>query len=452
MNRNLCRLFRKAIASSILALGISFSICAENKLTTREGVGRLTLTPLADVIAVTETGDSLIYTPDMMGGVYFAYPGAEAVTATVTAPPKGYKPFYVSHYGRHGSRYLISDKDYENVRRMLVDAQEANVLTPLGQDVLVRLDSVMKETSRRGGDLTPLGVRQHRGIAERLYDRYPEVFKGEPEVSARSTTVIRCILSMDAFCERLKELNPSIRTTRESSDRYMDYLNHHTPESNAFTGGDWRIYYRKFENSRVKPDAFVRRLISDEKYIDRHVDPAALMWGLYWLAADSQNIETPVSFYDLFTPEEYFGLWEAGNYHNYVVDSSSPESGGLVVENARNLLNNIIDSADAAIASGKNSATLRFGHDGNLQPLAAILQLEGACPVEPDAEKVYQAYQNFRVTPMAGNVQIIFFRNKEGDVLVKFLLNEQEMRLPIEAVTGPYYRWEDVKRLYGDVL
>lgn len=46
------------------------------------------------------------------GGVYLVYPKVEA---KLTPAPKGYKPFYVSHYGRHGSRYLISDKDYQAV-------------------------------------------------------------------------------------------------------------------------------------------------------------------------------------------------------------------------------------------------------------------------------------------------------------------------------------------------
>ena len=45
---------------------------------------------------------------DKAGGVYYAYPTRETHP---TPPPKGYKPFHISHYGRHGSRYLISDAD-----------------------------------------------------------------------------------------------------------------------------------------------------------------------------------------------------------------------------------------------------------------------------------------------------------------------------------------------------
>ena len=30
----------------------------------------------------------------------------------LTKAPKGYKPFYISHYGRHGSRYYWSERLY----------------------------------------------------------------------------------------------------------------------------------------------------------------------------------------------------------------------------------------------------------------------------------------------------------------------------------------------------
>ena len=43
------------------------------------------------------------------GGVYLAYP---EVTTRQTPAPKGYTPFYVSHYGRHGSRWMTSDERY----------------------------------------------------------------------------------------------------------------------------------------------------------------------------------------------------------------------------------------------------------------------------------------------------------------------------------------------------
>ena len=39
--------------------------------------------------------------------------------AVPSKSPKGYKPFYISHYGRHGSRYCWSAKTYS----LLADAK-----------------------------------------------------------------------------------------------------------------------------------------------------------------------------------------------------------------------------------------------------------------------------------------------------------------------------------------
>ena len=39
-----------------------------------------------------------------MGGIYYAYPNVDVKEMRQT--PSGYKPFYISHYGRHGSRWM----------------------------------------------------------------------------------------------------------------------------------------------------------------------------------------------------------------------------------------------------------------------------------------------------------------------------------------------------------
>lgn len=309
------------------------------------------------------------------GGVYYAYPVTESRN---TSAPKGYQPFYVSHYGRHGSRYLISDNDYKQVADKLHEADRAGALTPLGRDVMQRVDSVIKETHLRAGDLSPLGVRQHRGIAERMYSAYPQVFADDAVLSARSTLVVRCVLSMDAFCERLKELNPRLDITRESSQRYMNYLCHHSDESNAWRDdpNNFKEEYRKFEESHTNPDRLMSTLFNDPKYIARCVNPNELMWGLYWIASGMQDIETDIDFYDIFTPDELYDLYQCFNYRFYAGDGNYLPSDGLIIYNAAPLLENIITSADDAIASGKPGATLRFGHDGNLIPLAALMHME----------------------------------------------------------------------------
>ncbi len=57
---------------------------------------------------------------------------------------------------------------------------------------------------------------------------------------------------------------------------------------------------------------------------------------------------------------------------------------------------------------------------------------------------------------MAANLQLVFFSNSVGSIIVKFMHNEREMTLPaMESNRGktyslprPYYYWDDVKRQF----
>lgn len=382
------------------------------------------------------------------GGVYLAYPTVETKQ---TPAPKGYKPFYVSHYGRHGSRYLLADRDYQWIIQLMEKAETVNGLTPLGHDVLKRLNMVWEEAQGRAGDLTPLGVRQHQGIAERMSNNFPEVFRGKRHVSARSTVVYRCAMSMVAFGDRLKQLNPQLDMSYEMSEKYMSYLNYHSARSNAFTHGKtgpWVEEYRKFEEAQVHPDRLVSTLFSNADFIRCEVNPSELMWGLYWIAVDMQDMETPVSFFDLFTAKEMFDLWQCVNYRFYMGNANPLASNGIVMANAKSLVENILESADAAIKDRSIAATLRFGHDGNVIPLLALLQIENFDVAVAGPAEVYKHWCDFKATPMASNVQIVFFENKAGDILVKFMHNENEVHVPVKTDQWPFYHWNDVKEYY----
>lgn len=382
------------------------------------------------------------------GGVYLAYPTVETKQ---TPAPKGYKPFYVSHYGRHGSRYLLSDRDYQWIIQLMEKAETVNGLTPLGHDVLKRLNMVWEEAQGRAGDLTPLGVRQHQGIAERMSKNFPEVFRGKRHVSARSTVVYRCAMSMVAFGDRLKQLNPQLDMSYEMSEKYMSYLNYHSARSNAFTHGKkgpWVEEYRKFEEAQVHPDRLVSTLFSNADFIRCEVNPSELMWGLYWIAVDMQDMETPVSFFDLFTAKEMFDLWQCVNYRFYMGNANPLASNGIVMANAKSLVENILESADAAFKDRSIAATLRFGHDGNVIPLLALLQIENFDVAVAGPAEVYKHWCDFKATPMASNVQIVFFENKAGDILVKFMHNENEVHVPVKTDQWPFYHWNDVKEYY----
>lgn len=118
------------------------------------------------------------------GGVYYAYPVKEAIA---TPPPKGYKPFYISHYARHGSRWIQSEQDYKTVVDIFEKAHQAGALTALGEDVRKRMALVWEDAEGHGGDLTPLGVRQHRGSRKNV----SELSRGIQGISCSVCTLYR---------------------------------------------------------------------------------------------------------------------------------------------------------------------------------------------------------------------------------------------------------------------
>ena len=120
---------------------------------------------------------------------------------------------------------------------------------------------------------------------------------------------------------------------------------------------------------------------------------------------------------------------------------------------AKALLEDFLTRADRAVEGGAVSADLRFGHDGNLMTFVSLLQFEGCDVVESDPEKIAQMWPLYRISPMAANIQLVFYRKKASDdVLVKFLYNEREVRIPVASDLAPYYRWNDVRDFYRNVM
>lgn len=409
-------------------------------------------------MAAQTTKEEMAATLEKTAGVYYAYP-APTSTDHYTKAPKGYTPFYISHFGRHGSRYLINDSEYTAPMQALERADKAGALSSLGKDALQRLRNIYTEAAGRNEDLSPLGVRQHRGVAERMYGAFPEVFKDGRSIEARSSVILRCAMSMAAFGDRLKELNPKLKISYESSQKYMPYLTGRTDEANAFCSkqGPWRAAYNKFRSAQTEKhaDRFVDALFADKEYVKQYVEPTELMWQFYWVASDLQNMETPIRLYDLFTADELFDLWQCFNYQFYSTCANHADSDGVVRDSFKPLLRNIIESADAAIADPSQAATLRFAHDGNITPLTSLMGIENCDVARRDPATLYQYWTDFKVSPMCANLQIVFFNKKGGstaDILVKVMLNEQEVHIPVATDQFPYYKWTDVRAYYAKVV
>jgi hypothetical protein len=329
-------------------------------------------------------------------------------------------------------------------------------LTSLGKDVCQRLKIIWQEAEGHGGELTPLGISQQKGIAERMYEQYPEAFGNNAQISAVSTTVGRCIRSMETLCGCLTELPSRLSVSQDAGPRHMDYLNYHTQQAVHFryAPDTWKEKYNRFEKEHVRPDRIMKTLFRDSSYQKKKLNADTLLWELYNIASNVQNMQTKISLYGLFEKEELFDLWQCRNYSLYVQYANAAENGGIMMENAKPLLKNLLESANHIIETRGYGASFRFGHDGNIIPLAMLLHLQDCCNSISNSSEFYMAWSDFKVAPMAANIQIIFFR-KEGseDILVKFLHNENEILVPpVESDILPYYHWNDVARYYDSLL
>lgn len=392
--------------------------------------------------------------PRRSGGNYLAYLDP---VKPLTKTPKGYEPFYISHYGRHGSRWLLSDGDYMDLIRTLSKADSYGKLTAKGKETLEKLQKFYPTSINRLGDLTTVGERQHHGIGKRMTEHFPEVFKGTPEVDAKSTVVIRCILSMTAECEEITAFNPKTKMHNDVSESFQYYLNQ-----------GWMGEVRRQGNSRARgesvnkakedythPERFCQLLFNDQQYVADSINAKSFMRHTFEMATNMQSHDTNIDFMDLFTDEEIYDLWKIKNIDWYLGYGAAPQTGGIMPFSQVNLLKNIIETADTITGKkGWNGATLRFGHEICVMPLACLLELDSCGRAVEDLEKLDEQWVNYRIYPMACNIQLVFYRpvKGNGDILIKALLNEGEATLPLPTDNYPYYKWNDFKQYFTKKL
>ena len=383
---------------------------------------------------------------------YLAYPGPSQ--NKLTPAPKGYKPFYISHYGRHGSRYLIGDNEYDKPLQILSEADKNGKLTPLGKDVLERVRLLWKESYKRLGELTELGARQHKDIAKRMFERFPEVFSGKVHIDAKSTVVIRCILSMENELQQFLLLNPKLDISHDASYHDMYYMNLDDRKLSSEKMPDGvKEQYNAYRKAHVDYSRLINSLFNDSEYVRRNVSKEDFGYRLFKLASNLQSSELrkSITLYDIFTPEELYVNWQMENVRWYIEYGACPLNGGKQPFSQRNLLRRIIEQADSCMALPNPGVTLRFGHETMVLPLTCLLGINGydkQIEKFDDVEK--EGWINYRIFPMGANIQFIFYRRNasDKDIIVKVLLNENEASLPVKTDCAPYYKWTEVRNFY----
>ena len=389
---------------------------------------------------------------DWMMGVNRLYPGT---IPALPKPPAGYKAVYLTHYGRHGSRYLASAGQYSSVYSIFASAGESGVLTALGEDVFERYSAVYPVFLQKVGELTSTGAVQHRCIAWRMVRNYPGLFKGPARVVANSTNYERTMLSMQNFTQTLVSLCPSLDLQADASRAYMGTINQHSPENPRVTDEDvrwkssdapWRPAFWDYFRARIDWEPVCSRLFTDLNWLLGVCDPFEFMVNLYSIALVVPGCpEECKGFFDVFTSAELAELAGMNNYAFYVEKSRTPVGNRRGCFLSEALLGDILDKVRQDMESGV-SVRLRFGHDGCMMALFSMLKLDGWDAEVSDQKLFAESYDVSRI-PMAANLQIVLFgkggHRSSDDLVFLMLLNEEALELPLEDLGGHYYRWQD---------
>ncbi|MCH5242455.1 MAG: histidine-type phosphatase [Muribaculaceae bacterium] len=386
-----------------------------------------------------------------LAGNLLAYPYVEVTPPPLTPAPEGYAPFHMEHYGRHGSRWLIGPEDYLVPVKNLEKAEKAGKLTPLGEKTLTALRAIEKESHGRLGELSDKGAIQHQVIGRRMAENFPEIFTPDAHLSAKSTTVIRCIISMANALEGIQNTAPGIHFEKDASQADMWFMNFDDKAGWIVKDSVAARVLPPYRDSLLVTETYLSRLVSEPDFARDSVAPG-LLPRMYWVLGNSQSHSgQPWLFEEVFSREELKENWKAGNAGWFIHGGNSKLTNGRMPYVQRKLLGRIIERTDSAMLSENPSANLRFGHDGILVSIITLMELGGfGTEINSLSELENSNWRDYEIIPMAGNLQLIFYRNSENpeDVLVKALINEREVTMPGTPVMGPYYKWNDLRDYY----
>ena len=365
----------------------------------------------------------------------------------LTPVPKGYEAVYISHYGRHGSRYAYTGDAYSIFLNMLAEGRREGNLTARGESLLNDLEPFWEYVQYRVGDLTEIGWNQHQEIARTMVKNYPTVFGKGSSVDACSSPSVRSIMSMSSCCAALSRLAPEtsvyehqgitdVQATRPNQG--SNPFKYQGPEEVfPYAESSERFFLRHFPNYK---DVLARFFKNPDKALGQR-NPYNVFFHLYMFVAGMNSLpqDVRIDVKDFFTVEEFATLWETDNYerfreyHAYRTPCSS-------------IVDDMVEKATQRLAAGNRGADLRYGHDHVVMALELIMDLDGFDRAPAHQDDLVYWFQTFR-SPMAANIQFIFFnpkKGKSGDTLVKVLLNGEEARLG-DLEGFPYYRWDNVK-------
>ena len=366
------------------------------------------------------------------------------VPQAITEHPDSLQPFYISHIGRHGSRYPSSASTAKYIKFYLDFADTTGTITQTGRQLLGIIDKTIEMCDGKWGDLDSLGMEEQRGIAERLYAKFPELLENG-QIEAISTRSPRAVMSMYAFTHRLTQLSSEVEISTAEGERYTPLLRPYDVNEKYISFCDspeWKNIFDSYCKSTC-PLAVARRLVgNDFEATDDALRELSI--SVYSFISGMSAIGIDFDYTTYLSDEEYEQLWSIDNMEHYLLYSGTTVS-SAPAELAIPLVEEIVEAADRVVEGRRPvAANLRFAHAETLMPLLSLLQINGGHYLTHYFDQVKDNWKDYAIVPMAANLQFIFFKTEKGNIYVRTDLNEQ----PIPLIPGNpaiYLPWNEVR-------
>ena len=302
---------------------------------------------------------------------------------------------------------------------------------------------------------------------------YPEIFNKKTTIVARSTTSHRVMASMTAALMEFSSILPQMTIDYNDSDFDRGYMNSEDRAINSAKNSRERnAAVSAFNAKHNNPERLMCALFTDTTFITRYERTSSsgsvsvsdrsddLYTKIYDIAANmGSHSYLGFDLDDVFTFDEWYDCWLQNNLYWYSVSGYNDLTQNLVPYGHATLLQDFLDKADIAIANGTPAANLRYGHDTALYPLLCLMEVNDCGYAPKDIEDLADKWVNYDIVHMGSNIQLIFFKDKNGTILVRALLDEKEAKLPVECYKDakgkeyPYFfEWNKVEKYYRDIL
>jgi multiple inositol-polyphosphate phosphatase/2,3-bisphosphoglycerate 3-phosphatase len=390
-----------------------------------------------------------------------------------TAAPAGYEPSFIYFAGRHGSRNLSGFKYDKTWLELLTEAEKAGQITDMGKALKADIQKITDFEQGKYALLTALGKDELYNIGKRCGESYKSLFATKKPLFADATVVDRTQESRDLFLAGLKSTgyhgeitsifykqnrDPYLRPY-DIAQKYIAYKNKgkwikDTDRAKAMTQRICLQFFTPAFYDQLQAGEFKLKDLKDKTIIKNAATAIMSLYELYIIGPSLQYEGLKgVDMSKYFKPEELQMIERilVGEEY-YKQGPGAPDSNHISTNIMAPLVKRMINEVDAAIAKKSNYiGVFSFAHAETQIPLVCFLEINDSYIQYNTVAEAVSKWNTADFGPMAGNIQWIVYTAQGKEPLVKMLLLEKEVAFAkaFKPVSGPYYKWADVKAYYG---